>query len=297
MDRSGAASPGIGVTGSESAGEGSTVPASRVPLIAASLAAAFGLAACASGGETATAGAPTPAPTTVVTPTPSVTPTPTPTPSASASAEPSASPSASPSPAHVGLQPGDKGPAVLALQKRLAALGFWLSAADGSFGQTTEQAVLAFQKAAGLGRDGVAGPLTMKALDAGVSVKAHSTQGHVIEIDKTRQLLLIVNDGRVDDIFNTSTGSNQPYQQGGATYIATTPSGQFSIFRVVDGDDPGPLGDLWRPRYFNGGIAIHGAPSIPAYPASHGCARLSNPAIDWIWSSNQAPIGTPVWVY
>jgi hypothetical protein len=26
--------------------------------------------------------------------------------------------------------------------------------------------------------------------------------------------------------------------------------------------------------YFNGGIAIHGSPSIPAYPASHGCIRI-----------------------
>jgi hypothetical protein len=26
--------------------------------------------------------------------------------------------------------------------------------------------------------------------------------------------------------------------------------------------------------YFNGGIAIHGSPSIPPYPASHGCIRI-----------------------
>ena len=51
-----------------------------------------------------------------------------------------------------------------ALQKRLVQLGFWMSAADGSYGDTTQQAVLAFQKAAGLERDGVAGPQTMKAL-------------------------------------------------------------------------------------------------------------------------------------
>ena len=45
----------------------------------------------------------------------------------------------------------------------------------------------------------------------------------------------------------------------------------------------GPL-RLWRPRYFNGGIAVHGSPSIPAYPASHGCARVSNAAMDMIWA-------------
>jgi peptidoglycan hydrolase-like protein with peptidoglycan-binding domain len=192
---------------------------------------------------------------------------------------------------------GDKGAAVLTLQKRLVSLGFWISAADGSYGQTTEQAVMAFQKAAGLERDGVAGPLTMKAIAQGVTVTSRSTSGHVLEIDKAKQLLLIVNNGKVASIINTSTGSNQPYTSGGVTSIATTPSGTFSIFRQVNADDPGPLGDLWRPKYFNGGIAIHGSPSIPGYPASHGCARMSNAAIDWIWSSGQAPIGTQVVVY
>lgn len=197
----------------------------------------------------------------------------------------------------MGLAPGDKGPTVVALQKRLSQLGFWVSAPDGSYGQTTEQAVMAVQKASGLVRDGVAGPLTMAALAKGVSVQPRSTSGHWLEVDKARQLLLIVTNGKVTSVLNTSTGSGLAYQQGGQTYLATTPSGQFAIFRQVDADDPGPLGDLWRPKYFNGGIAIHGAAAIPGYPASHGCARLSDAAIDWIWSSNQAPIGTKVWVY
>jgi peptidoglycan hydrolase-like protein with peptidoglycan-binding domain len=268
------------------------------------MAAVFGLAGCGSDGTGSppAAGGSMPFNTSVTpTPTPSLTPTPAPTPTSSPSS-PAASPKPSPTttpakPTHVGLQLGDEGPQVLTLQKKLQAMGFWLSSADGSYGQTTEQAVLAFQKAAGLGRDGVAGPLTLKALDQGVSVQAKTTSGHWLEIDKARQLLVIATDGKVQYIFNTSTGSNQPYTQGGATYIATTPSGVFSIFRQVDGDDPGPLGDLWRPKYFNGGIAVHGAPYIPGYPASHGCARVSNAAIDWMWSTNQAPIGTKVLVY
>ncbi len=236
--------------------------------------------------------APLPAPTTGLTPAPSPSSTTSPT------STTAPSPTVSPTPTHVGLQMGDKGPKVLALQKRLQAMGFWLSAADGSYGQTTEQAVMAFQKATGIGRDGVAGPLTMKAvLNGGLALRPRSTSGHWLEIDKTRQLLYIVDNGKISTILNTSTGNNQPYVQDGVTYLATTPSGEFSVFRQVDADDPGPLGDLWRPKYFNGGIAVHGSPSIPGYAASHGCARLSNPAIDWIWSSNQAPIGTLVSVY
>jgi lipoprotein-anchoring transpeptidase ErfK/SrfK len=31
---------------------------------------------------------------------------------------------------------------------------------------------------------------------------------------------------------------------------------------------------LWYPLYFLRGFALHGYPSVPAYPASHGCVRL-----------------------
>ena len=84
----------------------------------------------------------------------------------------------------------------------------------------------------------------------------------------------------------------------GHVVVATgTPTGIFHIFRQVDGASNGPLGQLWRPKFFTGGYAIHGAASVPSYPASHGCARLSNEAINWIWANNLAPIGTEVWVY
>jgi peptidoglycan hydrolase-like protein with peptidoglycan-binding domain len=195
------------------------------------------------------------------------------------------------------LKSGSKGAEVLALQDRLAELGYWNGKADGKFGSTTQQAVFALQKAAGIGRDGTVGPKTRKALEEGVRPKARSTEGHVIEISLKRQLLMIVDGGKVKQIFNTSTGSNQNYQYQGETYLADTPSGRFRVGRQIDGWRHGPLGPLWRPKYFNGGIAVHGAPSVPAYPASHGCARVSISAMNWIWSSNALPLKTRVWVY
>jgi hypothetical protein len=54
---------------------------------------------------------------------------------------------------------------------------------------------------------------------------------------------------------------------------------------------------LYRPKYFRGGIAVHGSGSIPAYPASHGCARVSNAAMDLLWSSGSAALGTSVRAY
>ena len=46
--------------------------------------------------------------------------------------------------------------------------GYWNGSADGVYGGLTSQAVMALQKAAGLGRDGVLGPATRRALQNGV---------------------------------------------------------------------------------------------------------------------------------
>ena len=194
------------------------------------------------------------------------------------------------------LHVGDSGPYVKSVQARLSSLGYWNGTPDGQFGMLTSQAVMALQKAAGLGRDGVYGPSTRRALQAGVRPQSRMG-GTGIEIDKARQLLLVVRGGAVTTILNTSTGSGEQYSSGGQQHVALTPAGTFSTFRSVDHLDKGPLGDLWRPRYFNGGIAVHGAGSIPGYPASHGCARVSNPAMDMIWATDLMPIGSRVVVY
>lgn len=184
------------------------------------------------------------------------------------------------------LESGEEGPEVLALQQRLVELGYWLGEPDGRYGSLTSQAVLAFQKYHGLGRDGVAGPATQAAL-ATAARPTPQVGGTGIEIDLERQVLLVVQDGQVTWALNTSTG-----RSGWRTHAGT-----FTIERQIDGMRHAPLGDLWRPKYFNGGQAIHGSASIPSQPASHGCARLSNPAIDMLWSSGLAEIGTAVSVY
>ncbi len=196
------------------------------------------------------------------------------------------------------LRPGMRSAAVQVLQTRLARNGFWLTAADGVYGQTTTQAVMALQKATGLPRTGVADPRTLTALRKGVRVKGRSTAGHVIEIDLRRQLLLIADGGKVTRVFNTSTGSGQWYTTaGGGRAKAVTPTGRFRIGRQITGWHSAPLGMLYSPKFFVGGYAIHGSLSIPGYPASHGCARVSVAAMDYLWRMKLAQIGTPVWVY
>lgn len=195
------------------------------------------------------------------------------------------------------LRRGSTGSAVRTLQSRLSALGYWLGSVDGAFGHLTEQAVFAIQKASGVTRDGVVGPVTWAKVNVGVRPPARSRTGHVVEIAKSRQLLLMVDNGRVRRIFNTSTGSGRRYFSGGAWHLAATPSGSFRVYRRVNGWDHGPLGSLWRPAYFNGGIAVHGYGSIPPYPASHGCCRVSIAAMNLLWQPGGIAVGTRVLVY
>ena len=233
-------------------------------------------------------------PTTV--PAPSTVPTTTaPAPTTTAPVPPSTT--VPPQPPDV-LEPGDAGPAVAALQGRLQELRFWVGTIDGVYGDLTEQAVRALQKAAGLGIDGIVGPATWGALDGGVTVEPRSTQGLVWEVDKARQLLLLARDGALEWIFHTSTGTEQPYTYRGRTLLADTPPGRHEIEWHVDGWRDGALGRLYRPKYFHpDGIAIHGYHSVPSVPASHGCVRVTVEAMDFIWREDLAPLGTTVWVY
>jgi peptidoglycan hydrolase-like protein with peptidoglycan-binding domain len=255
-----------------------------------------------SGGDTETgAGQPTtepPEPTTTDAPTTTAPPTTTTAPPTTTTVPPTTTTTAPPDPAADGtLELGEGGQSVLALQQRLVDLGYWLGSADGNYGQLTRQAVMAFQKAEGLGRDGVAGPITQGRL-AGAQRQGSRAGGTGLEIDLERQILMIVQGGQVQWVLNTSTGNNEAYTSStGGSARAVTPPGSFEIRREIDGVREAPLGTLYRPKYFNGGIAIHGSGSIPAHPASHGCARVTNSAMDMLWSSGVAAIGTPVSVY
>lgn len=191
------------------------------------------------------------------------------------------------------LKRGARGSAVTDLQNRLNALGYWNGPADGSFGAQVQQAVYALQKAAGLAKDGVVGPRTRAALDAGTRPEARIGDG--IEIDLGRQLLIVSRGGSILSIHNTSTGSGKRYGRG---KIARTPRGDFSVFRTYSqGWQNAPLGRLYRPAYFTGGYAVHGSTSIPTYPASHGCARITKGAMTMLWDEGFTRRGTRVLVY
>lgn len=197
------------------------------------------------------------------------------------------------------IEYGEVSDRVGALQQRLQDLGYFVTSVDKAYGGETQQAVFALQKAAGLYRDGVVGDATQAAADNGVVPKAQTSSGKVLEIDIDRQLVLAVENGKVAKIINASSGNGETYEAKGATYTAYTPRGSFAVYREENRMYASSLelGDMWRPKFFTGGIAVHGSASVPAFPASHGCVRVSNSAMDWIWDAWGAPTGTPVVVY
>ncbi|AKU17630.1 L,D-transpeptidase family protein [Luteipulveratus mongoliensis] len=194
------------------------------------------------------------------------------------------------------LRVGSSGAAVRDLQNKLAGSGYWLGTPDASFGSMTQQAVYAIQKYYGLSRDGVVGPATWAKVN--LRARPHARYGgERVEVNKTKQLIFVCSNGAVQLCLNTSTGANKPFQSNGHWYDGKTPSGTFKVSRYIPGWYHGALGDLYRPMFFNGGIAIHGSTSIPPYNASHGCCRLSTAAQDQILARGYLKIGRVVSVY
>jgi peptidoglycan hydrolase-like protein with peptidoglycan-binding domain len=195
------------------------------------------------------------------------------------------------------LKAGDQGALVADLQRRLSALGYWIGAAGGYFGDATQQAVYAMEKAAGIARLGVVNAQFATALTNGVVPLPKTKSGNAIDVDLERDLVEIVQNGQLKYTLNTSSGGGYTYVQSGVSNVATTPRGVFSTNRTVDGTVVDTLGTLWRPRFFVAGYAIHGDSYVPPTPVSHGCVRVSNEAIDWIWANNLDPVGETVFVY
>jgi peptidoglycan hydrolase-like protein with peptidoglycan-binding domain len=201
---------------------------------------------------------------------------------------------------------GRSGGETARIQQRLLELGFWLAGVDGGYGLTTSQAVMAFEKYMGLDADGRVDQATADALTTMTQRPiARANSGTLVEVDKSKQLLYFVIDGRTEWVLNTSTGNGKEYTEADQntpgefiTGVSLTPDGLHRVNRErPDGWWEGDLGEIYRPKYFVGGVAVHGSNSIPNYPASHGCVRVSVPAMDWIWDSGIMPMRTPVWVH
>jgi hypothetical protein len=184
------------------------------------------------------------------------------------------------------LAVGSRGADVRALERRLRQLRFRVSGVNRYFTYTTFDSVVAFQKAYGLSRTGVVGAGTWSMLGrARVLRPKFATPTPHIEINKTRQILMVVRNGAVDAIIPISSGAT-----------GNTPIGAFRILWKAPATSTW-LGSaiLYRTMTFHGNFAIHGYPSVPVYPASHGCVRVPMWLADWLY--RQSPVGERIYIY
>jgi hypothetical protein len=157
---------------------------------------------------------------------------------------------------------------VKAVQQRLIELGYLRGTADGRFGPVTSNAILAFQKWERLGRTGMLDMGTesrlAKALRPGPISRGGVGKRAEVLLDRQVALALLIVDNKVLRTIAVSSGKPS----------TPTPPGNYRVYAKIRRWWSVPFRE-WVPWAvpFVGGIAFHEFPTVPAYPASHGCVR------------------------
>jgi peptidoglycan hydrolase-like protein with peptidoglycan-binding domain len=200
------------------------------------------------------------------------------------------------------LHAGDQGQQVEELQRRLAGSPLDPGPIDGQYGTTTTQAVWALEKLAGIPVDGDWGPLDERAWErlanGEIGGAARSHDRRWVEVDLSEQLMKVYDPGQSTPVLisHISSGSGVPWSNADHSGSSVTPLGDFAITRRIAGwrESSLNIGRLYNPLYFSGGIALHGALSVPLHPASHGCVRVPMHIAEYL--PGELPDGTPVHV-
>jgi L,D-transpeptidase catalytic domain len=182
-----------------------------------------------------------------------------------------------------GLTQGDRGRAVKLLHRLLRKQGY-RAPRGRRFTAATASAVLAFRKVNRMAWTRRASPDVLARLlrGRGALKLRHPGAGRHVEVDLTRQVMVLANRGKPRYTFHVSSGK------------PSTPSdrGHFRFYRRQPGyNSLGMLDSV----YYNRGEAIHGYYSVPTYPASHGCVRSPIPDARFIY--NRVRLGMSIYVY
>jgi N-acetylmuramoyl-L-alanine amidase len=194
-----------------------------------------------------------------------------------------------------GLRSGPTRAETKEAERRLSELGYWPGPIDGRFDPATKSALIAFQKWEGRSVDGKLDFAELEAIRVAGAPTARETGYEHAEVDVDRQVLLLIDEHGSVRVLPVSTGSGQPFLDEGQMSIAYTPRGRFLVYDKVLGFEKGAFRSMYYSNYITGGVAIHGYPSVPTVPASHGCIRIPNFAAREV--SKLLPIGTIVLVY
>jgi len=181
-------------------------------------------------------------------------------------------------------------------EARLAEMGYGPGRVDGVIDDDTRKALIVFQKWEGRRITGQLSRKEFEAIMSAAAPQARDSGYRHVEVDLERQVLLLTDDdGAVIRMLPVSTGSNKQYDEKGMRGLAYTPTGRFRIYAKLSGWRKSPLGLLYYPNYFSDGLAIHGNPSVPHSPQSHGCVRIPMSAA--IEISRALPVGTILLIY
>jgi hypothetical protein len=191
-------------------------------------------------------------------------------------------------------------PKVEVLQQRLTDLALDPGPIDGFFGGATLRSVWAFQKLVmGIPReeaDGIVTPEIWARVHDQVAIEPRRTPGGThLEVYLPEQVAVLFGNGRPRVISHVSSGEGVEWcdevtidlddgttETKGICGRSITPGGVYHFERKVEGWRNAKLGRLYKPVYFNFGIAIHGATNVPNYPASRGCVRFPMHIADYI---------------
>ncbi|WP_051062775.1 L,D-transpeptidase family protein [Ilumatobacter nonamiensis] len=202
---------------------------------------------------------------------------------------------------------------VEALQELLASKQFDPGPVDGYFGGATKRAVWAFEKLVlGTPREemqGVVTPAIWEEMNSDFRVAPRrSPGGNHMEVYLPEQVSVLFFGGEARVISHVSSGEGITWcdeveidLDDGTTELkgicgkAVTPGGVYHFERKVEGWRNAKLGRLYKPVYFNYGIAIHGAGSVPDYPASRGCVRHPMHIAEYI--QDLITIGDAIYVF
>jgi hypothetical protein len=215
------------------------------------------------------------------------------------------------------LKFGMTGPAVKALQQRLAFLHYFVGKIDGRFGWDTQEGVWAFKEVqTGIEAPpnaSIVGPAMQRQLVHPRLPKVLFPHGNLgsrtrIEVNKKIEVLVLYRRDKVVLISHVSSASR--CRPDGCGWF--TPGGFHRASYYI----PGKVADnsfgrsfmYWPVFFINYTYAIHGFPNpkwgnrfygVPLKPASHGCVRIPLDLSKILHTMiHVSPTnGTPVWIY
>lgn len=133
-------------------------------------------------------------------------------------------------------------------------------------------------------------------------IPAPKLDGHTtyLLVRQKCQVMIYVEDGKYQRIMPVSTGMSASQSGDGKNY--RTPTGAYELGHTQRGWScstkypescsnhtagefayKSPYGNMYNKRHVADGIYVHGSTNVPAYPASHGCIRVTITDSDWMW--------------